>query len=283
MFMLTSIALKFSLMIFFRQFIFERTQRNVMTFVTAFYCIISAASFFLALFPCGAPIHLARKRVNNQCVPTAIWNGLLYTHGTTSALSDWIFALLPILVLWKSSMPARTKLGVTLLMVLAVCGSLCAVLRTIYTGSLDFNERYYDADNESSYYHATALVFNVAVLEMGIGITAASVACLMPLFRRCSGWGQRHLTQRLPRDNLEGRNEEGVVMTMGDASSRQGRKCSFSRLYGESSRSGNLETEMLGILPSLNSSTGEVMGGVSRETEVLEHQKSSFRTVETVP
>jgi hypothetical protein len=153
MFMLTSIALKFSLMVFFRQFIFERTQRNLMTLVTAFYCIISAASFFLAIFPCGAPIHLARKRIENQCVPPAIWNGLLYTHGTTSALSDWIFALLPILVLWKSSMPARTKFGVTLLMVLAVCGSLCAVLRTIYTGSLDFDERDYDADNESNYYH----------------------------------------------------------------------------------------------------------------------------------
>jgi hypothetical protein len=283
MFMLTSIALKFSLMVFFRQFIFERTQRNLMTLVTAFYCIISGASFFLAIFPCGAPIHLARKRVENQCVPPAIWNGLLYTHGTTSALSDWIFALLPILVLWKSSMPARTKFGVTLLMVLAVCGSLCAVLRTIYTGSLDFDERDYDADNESNYYHTTALVFNVAVLEMGIGITAASVACLMPLFRQCAGWGRRHLTVRSPQDDLEGRNEEGVVMTMGDTSSKQGRKCSFSRLYGESTRSGNLDMEMLGILPSLNSSTGEVTGEVSHEAEVLGHQKSSFRTVEIVP
>ncbi|THX05668.1 hypothetical protein D6D13_06913 [Aureobasidium pullulans] len=192
LFMVTSIAFKTSLMIFFRQFLLERRQRYLVASITLFYCAISVLGIFLALVPCRTLSHLARKRVEGKCIPINIWNGLLYTHGAVSALSDWLFALLPILVLWKSSMPAKTKLGVTLLMVFAVCGSLCAVLRTIYTGSLHFDARYYDVNHKPSYQHVTALVINMAVLEMGIGITAASVACLMPLFRRCAGWFQRH-------------------------------------------------------------------------------------------
>jgi len=257
--MLTSIALKLSLMIFFRQFILERKQRNFMTIITTLYCIMSGLGIFLALFPCGAPIYLARKRVNNQCMPAAVWNGLLYTHGATSALSDWIFASLPISVLWKSSMPAKTKLGVTFLMLLAVCGSLCALLRTVYTGSLHFDARYYDADHKPDYYHVTAFVINMAVLEMGIGITAASVACLMPLCRRLSGWGRRYLTAIFPRSNVvEGRNKESVVTSVGDTSSRQGIKSGF-RPRVTSTQPENADIEMLCVLPSISSSGGQTI------------------------
>lgn len=281
--MLTSIALKLSLMIFFRQFILERRQRNVMTYVTAFYCVMSAMGIFLALFPCGAPVHLAKKRVNDQCMPTAVWNGLLYTHGATSALSDWIFALLPILVLWKSSMTARRKSGVSLLMLFAVCGSLCALSRTIYTGTLHFDERYYDANHKPDYYHVTALVINMAILEMGIGITTASAACLMPLFRRCAGWGRRQLSARLSRHDIEGRGEGGVVTTTGGTSSRQGRKLDYFRPRVASLQSGHLELEMLGILPSLDSSTGQAERVGLHKVESPKQQKSSFVSTRIVP
>jgi len=270
-------------MVFFRQFILERKQRDVMTYVTAFYCVMSTIGIFLTLFPCGAPVHLARKRVNDQCMPTAVWNGLLYTHGATSALSDWIFALLPIVVLWKSSMTAKKKLGVSLLMLFAVCGSLCALLRTIYTGTLHFDERYYDTDHKPNYYHVTALVINVAILEMGIGITTASAACLMPLFRRCAGWGRRRLSVRFSRHDIEGRNDHGVAKTTGGTSSRHGGKLDYFRPRVASFQSGNLEMEMLGILPSIESSTGDAKGGGVPKAEVLEQQKSSFVNARIAP
>lgn len=281
--MLTSISLKLSLMIFFRQFILERKERKVMTYVTAVYCVMSGIGIFLGLFPCGAPIRLATKRVNHQCMPTALWNGLLYTHGAVSALSDWTFALLPILVLWKSSMPARTKLGVSLLMVFAVCGSLCALLRTIYTGTLHFDERYYDVNHKPNYYHVTALVINMAILEMGIGITTASVACLMPLFRRCAGWGRRHLTARFPPNDIEGRNGDGMATTTGGTSSRQGRKLDYFRPRVASFQSGNLEMEMLGVLPSLDSTTGPGARGDLSKVDMPEQHKSSYVSTRLVP
>lgn len=263
LFMVTSIAFKTSLMIFFRQFLLERRQRYLVTSITVFYCAISVLAFFLALVPCGTLSHLARKRVEGKCIPTNVWNGLLYTHGAVSALSDWVFALLPILVLWKSSMPAKTKLGVTLLMVFAVCGSLCAVLRTIYTGSLHFDARYYDVNHKPSYQHVTALVINMAVLEMGIGITAASVACLMPLFRRCAGWFQRRLATRSRQSDIQGRRKDGVSTTLGETNSDQWRKPSFVRPDVASFQSGNLDLKLFGVLPSVDPMTGEDICGDS--------------------
>ena len=261
--MVTSIAFKTSLMIFFRQFLLERRQRYLVTSITVFYCAISVLAFFLALVPCGTLSHLARKRVEGKCIPTNVWNGLLYTHGAVSALSDWVFALLPILVLWKSSMPAKTKLGVTLLMVFAVCGSLCAVLRTIYTGSLHFDARYYDVNHKPSYQHVTALVINMAVLEMGIGITAASVACLMPLFRRCAGWFQRRLATRSRQSDIQGRRKDGISTTLGEPNSDQWRKPSFVRPDVASFQSGNLDLKLFGVLPSVDPMTGEDICGDS--------------------
>ncbi|THY67198.1 hypothetical protein D6C86_09948 [Aureobasidium pullulans] len=257
LFMVTSIAFKTSLMIFFRQFLLERKQRYLVTSITVFYCAISALAFFLTLVPCGTLSHLARKRVDGKCIPTNVWNGLLYAHGAVSALSDWVFALLPIMVLWKSSMPAKKKLGVTLLMVLAVCGSLCAVLRTIYTGSLQFDARYYDVNHKPNYYQVTALLVNMAVLEMGIGITAASVACLMPLFRRCAGWFQRRLATRCHLRDIQRRRKNGVPAISGETSLDQWRKPSFVRPDVASFQSGDLNLKWFGVLPSVDPMTGE--------------------------
>ncbi|THV92411.1 hypothetical protein D6D27_04929 [Aureobasidium pullulans] len=66
--MVTSIAFKTSLMIFFRQFLLERRQRYLVTSITVFYCAISVLAFFLALVPCGTLSHLARKRVEGNTI-----------------------------------------------------------------------------------------------------------------------------------------------------------------------------------------------------------------------
>lgn len=255
LFMATSIPFKISLAIFFRRFLLGRTQRYVVLGFTGFYCALSVLGFFLGLLPCGAPVNLAAKHINHKCIPTHLWNGLLYAHGVVSALSDWIFALLPILILWKSSMPAKTKVGVSLLMVLAVCGSLCAVLRTIYVGSLHFDARYFDPEH-STYYQNTALVINMAILEMGIGITAASVACLMPLFRRGAALCRRYLPGRQRQLYLSGKQRGCASSAPAEESSNPWEKKAVTSQNVKFCKPGDLDLEMLGILPTIDSPTG---------------------------
>lgn len=251
--MITSISFKISLAIFFRRFLLERAQRRLILSVTSLYCVLSVLGFFLGLLPCGAPVDLATKHIEGKCIPVPVWNGLLYTHGVVSALSDWVFALLPILILWKSSISVRNKLGVSLLMVLAVCGSLCAVLRTIYINSLHFDAAYFDP-RHPTYYHTTALIINMAVLEMGIGITAASVACLMPLFRHGAALCRRHLPGKLRQQYLSGKQQGCGSSAPEEASSRE--KAATSQNV-RSYEPEDLNLEMLGILPTIDSLTDE--------------------------
>lgn len=182
--MIVSITFKFSLTLFFLPLLVDRMQRRFIIGVTCFYSAVSFCAIFLCLLPCGAPVNMATKRIEGHCIPPHWWGGLLYTHGALSALSDWIYALLPIYTLWKSKLPRSTKMSASVLLLLAVCGSLCAVLRAIYTHTLEFRAEYYDPNHRPTYYGSTALVVNCAILELGLGITAASLACLRPLLQR---------------------------------------------------------------------------------------------------
>ncbi|THY06971.1 hypothetical protein D6D01_09821, partial [Aureobasidium pullulans] len=238
LFMLTSIALKTSLVIFFRRFLFKRPQRHLVTWITALYCLLSAIGFFLGLLRCGVPVHMARKQIEGQCISTVWWN-------------DWILTLLPILIIWQSSMPAKKKLGVTLLMVFAVCGSLCAVLRTIYAGSLHLDVACYDIQHHSTCYHTTALVINMAVLEMGIGITTSSVACLLPLFRRCATVSQRFFSCKI------GMHKGGISTVLDDTSSRYWNTPNFLSTVIAPLEDVNIDLKIFGILPSVDLSRGE--------------------------
>lgn len=260
--MITSIAFRISLAIFFRRFLVDRAQRQLVLGITGLYCGVAAFAFFLCLFPCGAPVHLAAKRINGKCIPENWWDGLLYAHGALSAVADWFFALLPMVVLWKSSMPARNKLGVSLLMLLAVCGSICAVLRTIYVGSLRFDAAYFDP-RHPTYYHTTALVVNMAVMELGLGITAASVACLMPLFRRGAALCRRHLAGKPQRQCLDGMHAGYASTTLNNTPQDTWDKHAATPSNIMSRELKSLDLENLGILPDLDPPTDEEKNGGS--------------------
>lgn len=260
--MITSIVFRISLAIFFRRFLVDRMQRQLVLGITCLYCSVAVVAFFICLVPCGVPVHLAAKRLNGKCISVNWWNGLLYLHGALSAFADWFFALLPMVVLWQSSMPARAKLGVSVLMLLAVCGSLCAVLRTIYVGTLRFDASYFDPQHPT-YYHTTALIVNMATLELGIGITTASVACLMPLFRRCASVCRRHLPGKRQRQYCDGMRAGYASTTLDKTPLDTWEKYAGPLPNVISLEPGTMDLEHLGILPDVGSTTDEDKDGKS--------------------
>lgn len=73
-------------------------------------------------------------------------------------------------------MPRPTKISVCFIMLLAVAGSVVSCVRTAYVSSLSPSVNFYQSSKES-------LVWTV--VEPGLGITAASLATLRPLFHTC--------------------------------------------------------------------------------------------------
>ncbi|KAH0352199.1 hypothetical protein KCU83_g4009, partial [Aureobasidium melanogenum] len=212
-FQATCLVFKLSLTIFFRKFLIIEWQRWLVLACGFFYCSTCVVGIFLALFQCGLPTHLVHKHLTHQCIKVEAFTALLYVHGILSAVTDWVFALLPILTLYRSNLSRGAKISSSFLMLLACGGSVAAIVRTVTTGTYIIRNRYFDPNLRPNYYAISAPMINLTVIEVGLGITAVSLACLRPLMRRAKVVGQ-HFTSRLMGSDMsktEITDEEATV------------------------------------------------------------------------
>ncbi|KAI5270819.1 hypothetical protein E4T47_05795 [Aureobasidium subglaciale] len=182
-FMLSTIFLKISLMLFYRQFVWKQWQRRAIIVAGACSIVLSLIALFLSLLQCGSLSHIAQRQINGQCVRRNRFVPLLYLHGATGAVTDWAFALLPVTVLIKSSLKPHIKLSVCILLILGVTGSVAACFRTAYVYGVWFQAAFLDPNYHTSFYDHSAPEIVLALTELGFGISAASLACLQPLLR----------------------------------------------------------------------------------------------------
>ena len=181
--MLSTIFLKISLMLFYRQFVWKQWQRRAIIVAGGCSIILSLIALFLSLFQCGTLKHIAHRQLNGYCVRRDRFVPLLYLHGATGALTDWAFALLPVTVLIKSSLKPHIKLSVCILLILGVTGSVAACFRTAYVYGVWFDPAFLNPATPSTFYEHSAPEIVLALTELGFGISAASLACLQPLLR----------------------------------------------------------------------------------------------------
>lgn len=181
--MLSTIFLKISLMLFYRQFVWKQWQRRAIVIAGGCSIILSLIALFLSLFQCGTLKHIAHRQINGHCVRRDRFVPLLYLHGATGALTDWAFALLPVTVLIKSSLKPHIKLSVCILLILGVTGSVAACFRTAYVYGVWFDPAFLDPSTPTTFYEHSAPEIVLALTELGFGISAASLACLQPLLR----------------------------------------------------------------------------------------------------
>ncbi|KAH0339057.1 hypothetical protein KCU81_g7336, partial [Aureobasidium melanogenum] len=212
-FQATCLVFKLSLTIFFRKFLIEEWQRWLVLGCGFFYCNTCVIGIFIALFQCGLPTNLVHKHLAGQCIKEEAFTALLYVHGILSAATDWVFALLPTITLYRSNLSRGAKISSSCLMLLACGGSIAAIVRTVTTGTYIIRNKYFDPNLKPNYYSISAPMINLTVIEVGLGITAVSLACLRPLMRRAKVVGQ-HFTSRLMGSDMsktEITDEEATV------------------------------------------------------------------------
>ena len=111
----TMIALKVSLAIFYLRIAVRTLHRVTIYVALAVNSAFGIAFFFFAVFQCGshytAIIYLLRFSTG-KCHPTNIVDALVFTHGALQTLTDLLFAILPVAILWDSMMKKSQKLAV---------------------------------------------------------------------------------------------------------------------------------------------------------------------------
>lgn len=223
----TAIVLKISLAIFFLRIVHEKWQRCIILVGLVVHVLFNFAFIFVALFQCGdGPDAILRGQIEGTCaVPWSVLKPMNYTGSAISVVTDWTYALLPILMVHKANMPQRAKLSVCLILVLGVAGSAMSLVRLAYIPGLDSDGLFI--------YKATKIAL-YSTAEMGFGIAAGSLATLRPLFRRCL---ERVRTDRISRTrtNLTGKRpgpRSGPAMRAWKSDIETGRMTAVTTIVG---------------------------------------------------
>ncbi|KAL5378295.1 hypothetical protein DPSP01_009227 [Paraphaeosphaeria sporulosa] len=136
------------------------------TMAIIFQCIPVRAAYDLSLKP---PLG------NAKCYPISIFKNIGVFNSSVNIATDLLFALLPIPIVWKLQVNVQTKLGLSFCMALGLLATATAIYKTPMQYHF-FDEM--DFTGNGSWYYIWQQV------EMNVGITAANLPTLKPLFAR---------------------------------------------------------------------------------------------------
>lgn len=106
------------------------------------------------------------------CQPRATQTALSYLVAAISILTDWTFALLPILLLWNVQMKPGVKVSVILLLSLGVFASVAPIVRLKYLLGLN---------DLSHFFEKLSPILAWAAAEANIGMFIANLPACRPL------------------------------------------------------------------------------------------------------
>jgi len=120
-YILTLLAFKISLCLFFLRITDKTWHRVVSLVAVTTSTVFSTAYFFFAVFQCGYPsdgVQFMMRKLANQCVPKGPSLGMGYTHALIVSLTDITFAVLPLTLLHETNLNFREKITVGMILIL---------------------------------------------------------------------------------------------------------------------------------------------------------------------
>ncbi|KAE8838611.1 hypothetical protein PTNB73_03371 [Pyrenophora teres f. teres] len=240
-----------------------------------FNFVVMGGTGFYLFFQCRPVQKNWTPTMDGECNDRSIQTVLSYAVAVVSISTDWIFATLPIFLLWNVQLDWRVKGSVMLMLGLGVFASIAPIVRLKYLIGL----------NDST--HLLQNLGNIlawASAEMNVGMFVANLPACHPLLKHAisqfSSWtggsGSRSLSygkskklgaQRLSRDpaskhwmELEEQPEEGRKGHGGGSKGSKGPPGVETRIYGD------LDTGIRGSMDGGNDGSGRTSAdGVRRD------------------
>ncbi|KAH8646682.1 hypothetical protein BX600DRAFT_154613 [Xylariales sp. PMI_506] len=137
--------------------------------------IWSTVLFFWDLFLCNpVAAQWDASIIQQTCAAPQAQINAAYALSVMSVLSDWLYALLPVFLVWKMNMSINKRLTVICVLGLGVFASVATLIRLTTLSNLE--------DIDDILYTGTDPMIWTLV-EPGVAITAASLVTLRPLLR----------------------------------------------------------------------------------------------------
>ncbi|KAK0509025.1 hypothetical protein JMJ35_008396 [Cladonia borealis] len=171
----TRVSICFFLLRIFRT---DRRWRIGLHAIAVFAFVTGVATAVVTVTQCQ-PI----SKLWNPLLPGTCWNldttiAIGDFQGAVAVICDWILATLPIVFMWNVQMSVKTKAGIVVLMSMGYFTGICTVVKTVLLRSIETSK----ADGTVTWGLVDLAVW--VILEMNIGIIAATIPTLRPLFSR---------------------------------------------------------------------------------------------------
>lgn len=172
---LSILFLKLSLGAFFlRVFSILRFQRTIIYTVVGISTILTLVSFVLSAATCGASGGFFQSTSVSSCNVGRVYSIITTIWSYVNAVGDFIFAALAVDAIRRAQMKMKTKIIAALVLVIGTSGGVASLIRvSIITKKASV----------IGPSHGLA-AGKLTIVEIGVGMTAANLACLRPLLRK---------------------------------------------------------------------------------------------------
>ncbi|KAI5924832.1 hypothetical protein F4810DRAFT_709402 [Camillea tinctor] len=179
-YILNMLLIKLSIGVFLLRLAMERRYKYTIFISLGIITVWSLVLFFWNLFQCNPfaaqwDYTILQNDPNAHCVSAADIVNAAYALSVMTILSDWLYALLPIPMIWNVKMTSQAKMTVVIVLGLGIFASIATLIRLKFLSDLeDMSDILFDGTD--------AMVWTL--IEPGIAITAASLVTIRPLLRK---------------------------------------------------------------------------------------------------
>ncbi|POS70880.1 integral membrane protein [Diaporthe helianthi] len=187
MYALVSAMVRTSVALFLHRVATETLHKWVVWINLATIYIISLVFTFIAIFQCNPPSYFYEQVLGKPggCMDIDVLPNAVIAHSVIGAVTDLVFAALPVAMLWDVQLNKRTKIVVALLLSMGAVAGIALVVRIPFVKKLAITP---------DFLYETVDVAIWSVMEPSLGIIAGCMATLRPLFKSM-GFG-KPTTQR---------------------------------------------------------------------------------------
>ncbi|KAF4963711.1 hypothetical protein FSARC_8308 [Fusarium sarcochroum] len=170
---LTMISCKLSIGYFLLQVTTSKLQRWAIHLTMFSTALSGAIFFFVTVFQCHPVSFFWNKDQPGKCVKVDVVIALATLYSVFAVISDFIFALLPAVIIWNLQLKQRTKYSLIPLLAMGCVASAAVIARFPYLPFL----------RKPDFLWNTLDIAIWSTVEQGLAITASSLATLRPLLK----------------------------------------------------------------------------------------------------
>jgi hypothetical protein len=176
---LAIMVLKISLGIFFARIVVKSWQLILIYTTVGINIFSSATALFYCFFRCGPNLNkYVMQQLMDRCTSKGLDLFISYQQAAVTTLTDLVFVVLTLLILWNANMSLRSKVSVGFILCLAALGCICSAIRF----------RYIEGLAQTSDFFWQAVDIGIwSTIECGATIVAGCLATLRPLCKRMLG------------------------------------------------------------------------------------------------